>query len=116
MWLLQVGLPLLVSLPLLAASPLCATPRTLRAPRRCTQPPCRALPQRADPRSLCPSSLLPPQAGALQLDKPIHLLWDRCTARPANDTAAPRPAGPCAVQLPDAYYIGGVDYGDYLVL
>ena len=50
--------------------------------------------------------------GALQFDRPVRLQWARCAA---PDAAGHQPKGPCANQTADAYSIGGVDYGDFLI-
>ncbi|KAL4422015.1 hypothetical protein ABPG77_005445 [Micractinium sp. CCAP 211/92] len=51
------------------------------------------------------------QLRAFRLDRPIRLLWDRCTAA----TPEGHPRGPCANQTATAYAIGGVDYGTFLI-
>lgn len=51
------------------------------------------------------------QLRAFRLDRPIRLLWDRCTAA----TPEGHPRGPCANQTAAEYAIGGVDYGTFLI-
>ncbi|KAL4440290.1 hypothetical protein ABPG75_003291 [Micractinium tetrahymenae] len=48
---------------------------------------------------------------AFRLDRPIRLLWDRCTAEAPEG----HPRGPCANQTATEYAIGGVDYGTFLI-
>ncbi|PSC67642.1 vacuolar sorting-associated 22-like protein 1 [Micractinium conductrix] len=54
------------------------------------------------------------EAGAAQLDKPVRLAYERCTV--AATPGGGQPRGPCTLQQPDAYLIGGVIYGDFLGL
>lgn len=60
----------------------------------------------------CAPSRLP-QAGAQQLDRPLRLLWERCTA--LDPQLGYHPRGPCTNQTPGVVSVGGVDYGDFTI-
>lgn len=51
------------------------------------------------------------QAGALQLDRPMRLLWERC--RPVDPQVGYHPRGPCTNQTAGIISVGGVDYGSF---
>lgn len=51
------------------------------------------------------------EAGALQLDRPMRLLWERC--RPVDPQVGYHPRGPCTNQTAGIISVGGVDYGSF---
>lgn len=51
------------------------------------------------------------EGGAMGLDKPVMLSWEKCRV----DAAGVSHRGPCTNQDPDMYKIGGVVFGDFYI-